>query len=65
MEGVIALLPAAAQPVAAMRGAFDRQDEMAVSADGLADLATGRAVTPDDPVRVAPMSKLVVAITVG
>ena len=33
-------------------------------AEGLADPATGRAVTPDDPVRIASISKLVVAIGV-
>lgn len=33
-------------------------------AAGLADLATGRAITPDTPLRVASISKLVVAIAV-
>jgi len=44
--------------------AFDRNGEHGAWADGLADPATGRAVTPDDPVRVASVSKLVVAIGV-
>ena len=42
--------------------AFDRQGEVAAQARGLADPATQRAVTPDDPLRVASISKLVVAI---
>lgn len=58
------LLLTAAQPVAAVRVAFDRRGETAVSASGIADLTTGRAVTPDDPVRVASISKLVTAIAV-
>ncbi|QNA83206.1 beta-lactamase family protein [Sphingomonas sp. So64.6b] len=59
----IALL-AAAQPVATVRVAFDRKGEIAVNASGVADLATGRPVTADDPVRVASISKLVMAIGV-
>lgn len=61
---MIPFLLAAAQPVAAVRVAFDRRGETAVSATGLADRESGRAVTPDDPVRVASISKLVVAIAV-
>ena len=44
--------------------AFDRNGERGSWADGLADPSTARAVTPDDPVRVASVSKLVVAIGV-
>jgi len=44
--------------------AFDRNGELASFADGLADPQAGRAVTADDPVRVASVSKLVVAIGV-
>ena len=44
--------------------AFDRSGERGAWADGLADPSAGRAVTPDDPVRVASVSKLVVAIGV-
>jgi CubicO group peptidase (beta-lactamase class C family) len=61
------LLVAAAgvsQPVATVRVVFDRRGETSVLAEGSADLATGRAVTADDPVRVASISKLVVAIGV-
>ncbi len=44
--------------------AFDRSGERGAWAQGMADPGTGRAVTPDDPVRVASVSKLVVAIGV-
>jgi CubicO group peptidase (beta-lactamase class C family) len=58
------LLAAVSQPVATVRVAFDRKGETAVSVSGPADLATGRPVTANDPVRVASISKLVVAIGV-
>ena len=51
-------------PVSQVGIAFDRNGEVGTFADGLADPATGRMVTPDDPVRVASISKLVVAIGV-
>ncbi|HEV7270102.1 serine hydrolase domain-containing protein [Pseudoxanthomonas sp.] len=54
----------AAEPVAQVRVAFDRNGIVATHAEGLADLATGRQVTADDPVRVASISKLVTAIGV-
>ena len=44
--------------------AFDRAGERGGSVRGLADPATGRPATLDDPVRVASVSKLVVAIGV-
>jgi len=44
--------------------AFDLKGESGVWAEGLADPAAGRTVTPDDPVRIASISKLVVAIGV-
>jgi CubicO group peptidase (beta-lactamase class C family) len=44
--------------------AFDQHGERGASAEGLADPFTRRAVTPDDPVRIASVSKLVVAIGV-
>ncbi|MCL6699157.1 beta-lactamase family protein [Sphingomonas sp. NSE70-1] len=44
--------------------AFDRTSERGAWSQGLADPATGRMVTPDDPVRIASISKLVVAIGV-
>ncbi len=47
-----------------MRVAFDRRGETAVAVRGLADVAAARAVTADDPVRIASISKLVTAIGV-
>ena len=44
--------------------AFDRSSEIASFADGIADPQSGRRVTIDDPVRVASVSKMVVAIGV-
>ena len=44
--------------------AFDLNGERGSWAQGLADPSTGRAVTIDDPVRIASVSKLVVAIGV-
>ena len=52
-------------PVHAQVGvAFDRNGEIASFAEGVADPQTGRRVTPDDPVRVASVSKMVVGIGV-
>jgi CubicO group peptidase (beta-lactamase class C family) len=60
-----ATMPPAAPPVNAEVGvAFDANGEIATFADGIADPQTGRRVTPDDPVRVASVSKMVVAIGV-
>jgi CubicO group peptidase (beta-lactamase class C family) len=44
--------------------AFDRNGEIGSFADGIADPQSGRLVTADDPVRVASVSKMVVAIGV-
>lgn len=44
--------------------AFDVNAERGTFAEGFADPATGREATPDDPVRIASVSKLVVAIGV-
>lgn len=49
---------------AAVRVAFDAGAITRVQASGLADRATRRRVTADDPVRVASVSKLVVALGV-
>jgi CubicO group peptidase (beta-lactamase class C family) len=54
----------AAEPVAVVRVAFDRDGVTATSVHGLADMATGRRVSAGDPVRVASISKLVTAIGV-
>jgi CubicO group peptidase (beta-lactamase class C family) len=59
-----ALLLASTQPMASVRVAFDRHGETAVAAKGLADLGSGRAVTADDPVRIASISKMVTALGV-
>ncbi|OSZ69328.1 serine hydrolase [Sphingomonas sp. IBVSS2] len=58
------LLAAASDPVAAVRVTFNAGGEMSVSAKGLADISASRPVTADDPVRIASISKLVVAIGV-
>ena len=52
-------------PVRAEVGvAFDRNGEIASFAEGTADPQSGRRATADDPVRVASVSKMVVAIGV-
>ena len=56
--------PVPVAPVASVRVAFDARGQTAARAQGLADIASGRLVTTDDPVRVASISKLVVAIGV-
>jgi CubicO group peptidase (beta-lactamase class C family) len=50
------------QPVATVRVAFDRHGVTDTRVAGLADIATGRAITADDPVRIASISKLVLAL---
>jgi CubicO group peptidase (beta-lactamase class C family) len=52
------------EPVSRVGVAFDREGEVGSFADGLADPASGRAVTPDDPVRIASVSKLVLSVGV-
>lgn len=54
---------ALAQP-AEVRVAFEASGVTASRAAGLADRASGRAATADDPVRIASISKLVVALGV-
>lgn len=49
---------------AQVRVAFDASGVTAARASGVADRATGRRVTADDPVRIASISKLVVALGV-
>jgi CubicO group peptidase (beta-lactamase class C family) len=53
-----------AEPVALVRVTFDRDRITSARAHGSADLSTGRAVTIDDPVRIASISKLVLALGV-
>jgi CubicO group peptidase (beta-lactamase class C family) len=60
-----ATVPPPEPPVHAEAGlAFDANGELASFADGIADPQSGRRVTADDPVRVASVSKMVVAIGV-
>lgn len=54
----------AGTPVARVRVAFDKAGETAVQVEGLADVATGRALTADDPARIASISKLVTTLGV-
>ncbi len=61
---VAAPVQAQVQPPATVAVAFDRNIIHPVLAEGLADRITGRAVTADDPVRIASISKLVTALGV-
>ena len=63
MTGCTTINPPPA-PVAQAGVAFDRAGERGSFADGPADPVTGRPVTVDDPVRIASVSKLVVAVGV-
>ena len=60
----LAVAAHAGEPVAQVRVAFDRKGVTDIHAEGLADVAANRAITADDPVRVASISKLGVAIAV-
>src|SRR4051812_13670458 len=59
-----ATLPSPAPVPAYAWATFDRTGLTASGASGLADRAHGRALTIDDPVRIASVSKLVVALGV-
>ena len=61
---VLFCTPALAAPPATVAVAFDRQSIRPVLAEGLADKASRRGVTADDPVRIASISKLVTALGV-
>ena len=54
----------ASEPVASVRVAFDRDGITSTQVHGLADIGSGRKINADDPVRIASISKLVVAIGV-
>ncbi|PJJ96781.1 serine hydrolase [Lysobacteraceae bacterium NML91-0213] len=54
----------ASTPVASVRVAFDRERLTGIRTTGHADLQASRAVTADDPVRIASISKLVVSLGV-
>src|SRR5436309_14178644 len=62
--GACATVPPGPSPHIQVGVAFDANREIASFAEGLADPQLGRSVTADDPVRVASVSKLVVAIGV-
>jgi CubicO group peptidase (beta-lactamase class C family) len=62
--GGCATLPARPAPPAYAWATFDRDAIIASGAAGLADRARGRRLTIDDPVRIASISKLVVALGV-
>jgi CubicO group peptidase (beta-lactamase class C family) len=63
-SGCATMPTAAPRDTAEVGVAFDRNGELAGYAQGVADPRTRRIVTADDPVRVASISKLVVAIGV-
>ncbi len=54
----------AAEPVARVRVTFDRNGETSMQSEGFANVAAQRALTVDDPVRIASISKLAVSIGV-
>ena len=60
---LIATASVSAAPVATARVEFDTR-RLSGTATGIADRTTGRTATVDDPVRVASVSKLVVALGV-
>ncbi|MEI4508469.1 serine hydrolase domain-containing protein [Sphingopyxis sp. CCNWLW253] len=70
MLSLLALLTSVASPApapipAAVAVRFDREGQVETRVvQGQADRTSGRAITPDDPVRVASVSKLIVALGV-
>ena len=60
----VALAGCATTGPAEVRVGFDANGVTSARASGVADRATGRRVTADDPVRIASISKLVVALGV-
>lgn len=66
LTGLAALaLAATPVPPAAVAVSFDREGTVrTLVVEGQADRASGRLLTPDDPVRIASVSKLVVALGV-
>jgi CubicO group peptidase (beta-lactamase class C family) len=66
LAGCVATPPAAPPPPHAAFAwvAFDARRVIASGTDGAADRAAGRSLTIDDPVRIASVSKLVVALGV-
>ncbi|MBE1529438.1 CubicO group peptidase (beta-lactamase class C family) [Sphingopyxis sp. OAS728] len=66
MLSLLALLTSVASPApAAVAVHFDRDGKVETRVtQGLSDRSSGRKITPDDPVRVASVSKLIVALGV-
>lgn len=65
LSALLLALPAAAhQPIATVRVAFDRDGVTSTAVQGLADVAAQRALSADDPVRIASISKLVLGLGV-
>ncbi len=64
ISALLLLAASTTQPIAAARVTFDRGGERSVRVSGLADVAAARALTAEDPARIASVSKLVVAIAV-
>ncbi|WP_353203274.1 serine hydrolase domain-containing protein [Sphingomonas sp.] len=64
ISALLLLAASMTQPIATARVTFDRSGERSVRVSGLADVAAARALTADDPARIASISKLVVAIAV-
>jgi CubicO group peptidase (beta-lactamase class C family) len=66
VAGSLLAAPLAAEPMdfASVRLAFTKNALATPMSQGVADRTTGRRVTADDPVRIASISKLVVAIGV-
>ncbi|UUL81719.1 serine hydrolase domain-containing protein [Sphingomonas qomolangmaensis] len=61
---LLAVQAFAPEPLAGARVTFDRDGVAAAQTAGYADIAAARRLTADDPVRVASISKLAVAIVV-
>ncbi len=53
-----------ARPPAAVKVDFNADDQSVVAIQGLSNRTTGRALMPDDPVRIASISKLFVSLGV-
>lgn len=65
LSALLALPPASAhEPVGRVRVAFDREGVRASQSEGFADLGARRALSADDPARVASVSKLLAAIAI-
>ena len=64
ISALLLLAASTTQPIATARVTFDRSGERSVRVSGMADVAAKRALTADDPARIASISKLVVAIAV-